>query len=399
MHRAHQAVILSAVRTPIGRFLGSLAAVSAVELGAAAARAAIGRSGIEAEEIGEAVVGNVLQAGLGQAPARQVALKAGMPATASALTVNMVCGSGLRSVMLASQSIRLNEASFVLAGGMESMSRAPHLLRDGRSGWKYGDAPLIDHLAYDGLRCSTEEWPMGKAADWTASHANLSRERLDAFSVESHRRAIAAREAGAFTPEIEPFEIPSRKGPTRVEHDEGPRPDSTLQSLAKLSPAFDPAGCTTAGNSSMMSDGAAMLVIGDEAEAMRRGLKPKARIIASAISGRPPKELFLAPADAIRRLLEVSGRGVGDIDLFELNEAFAAQALANIDDLGLDESRVNVHGGAIAIGHPIGASGARILVTLVHALERTNGRFGIASACLGGGNAVAMLIERIGDDR
>lgn len=388
--RARGPWILAACRTPIGRFLGALASQTAVELGVAAARAALERAGIEPASVDEAIVGNVLSAGLGQAPARQVALAAGMSATASALTVNMVCGSGLRAVMLGAGSIRSCESSLVLAGGMESMSNAPHLVRNCRSGWKLGDAVLLDHLMYDGLRCATEGWPMGQAAEYTARAAGLTRAAIDAYSVESHRRAVDAQQRGAFQGELMPVFVRGKKGETCVDVDEGPRADTSLESLARLAPSFEADGMVTAGNSSQLSDGAAMVVLSAEP-----GSAPLARVLAWATAGRAPRDLFFAPIDAVRRVLEKAELAIGDVDLFELNEAFAAQVIADIQALDLDPAKVNVHGGAVALGHPIGASGARVLVTLVHALRARGGRFGCAALCLGGGNAVAMLIERV----
>jgi acetyl-CoA C-acetyltransferase len=389
------ALILSACRTPIGRFLGGLTGRTAVELGVVAAREALQRSGAEPGAVDEVIVGNVLSAGLGQAPARQVALGAGIPATASALTVNMVCGSGLRAVMLAAQQVAAGDARLVLAGGIESMSNAPHLLRGGRLGWKLGDAPLIDHMMHDGLTCSTECWPMGMAAEHTATVSGLRREDLDAFALESHRRAVAAQQAGAFADEIVAVTVPGKKGETTVAADEGPRASSTAEALAQLTPSFTPEGVVTAGNASQLSDGAAMVVVAAEGSEAARGASPMARIVATAIAGRAPRELFLAPIDAIRRVLDRAGLRPDQIDLFEINEAFAAQAVADMRALELDPAKVNVHGGAIALGHPIGASGARVLTTLLFALRRHGGRYGCAALCLGGGNAVAMVVERL----
>ena len=389
-------VILSACRTPIGKYLGGLAGKTAVELGVAAAREAIARSGLGSAEVDEAVVGNVLPAGLGQAPARQVALGAGMPPTSSALTVNMVCGSGLRAVMLAAAAIRAGDARVVLAGGMESMSNAPHLLRGGRAGWKLGDRPLVDSMMHDGLTCSIEGWPMGHAAERTAAGAGLARADLDAFALESHRRAVEAQRSGAFAGEIVPVANPGRNGVVSlIAEDEGPRADASADRLAALAPSFRPDGVVTAGNASTLSDGAAMVVVASAEAARSAGIAPMARIVASAISGTEPRDLFLAPIGAVRAVLAKAGLGPGAIDLFEINEAFAAQLIACVRALEIDPARVNVHGGAIALGHTIGASGARVLVTLVHALRRRGERFGLAALCLGGGNAVAMVVERL----
>jgi acetyl-CoA C-acetyltransferase len=389
-------VILSACRTPIGRYLGGLSGLSAVALGAVAGREAISRAGVAAAEVHEAVVGNVLSAGLGQAPARQVALGAGMPAESSALTVNMVCGSGLRAVMLAAGSIRAGDAEVVLAGGMESMSNAPFLLRSGRSGWKIGDQTLVDSMLHDGLTCATEGWPMGAAAEHTARVCGLSRGELDRWALESQTRAAGARESGAFEAEIVPVAVPDKKGgSTTIRYDEGPRADASFEALAKLAPAFDPDGIVTAGNSSTLSDGAAMVLVASADRARREGWTPVARIVASAVSGTAPRDLFLAPVDAVTAVLRKAGLAGREIDLFEINEAFASQLLGCMSRLDLDPARVNVNGGAIALGHPIGASGARVLVTLIHALRRRGGRYGLATLCLGGGNAVAMVVESL----
>jgi acetyl-CoA C-acetyltransferase len=388
--------ILSACRTPVGRYLGGLSGRSAIDLGAVAAGAALQRAGIEPAQVDEAIIGNVLSAGLGQAPARQVALAANIPPSASALTVNMVCGSGLRAVMLASSAIRAGDAELILAGGVESMSNAPHLLRGARAGWKFGDRPLVDSMLHDGLTCAVEGWPMGEAAEETAVQCGLSRSDLDAFALESHRRAVAAQNAGAFDAEIVPMPIPGKKGTTTtLNSDEGPRADSTAESLARLNPSFREDGVVTAGNSSTLSDGAAMVVVGSSERARDLGVKPIARIVATAVSGLEPRNLFLAPIGAIRAVLSKAGLTPERIDLFEINEAFAAQLLGCVRGLEIDLAKVNVHGGAIALGHPIGASGARVLVTLLHALKRHEKRLGIASLCLGGGNAVAMVVERL----
>lgn len=389
-------LILSACRTPIGRFLGGLASKSAVELGVAAARGAIERAEVEPARIDEAVVGCVLPAGLGQAPARQVALGAGMPSSSSALTVNMVCGSGLRAVMLADQAIRAGASDLVLAGGMESMSNAPHLLAGARSGWKLGEKALVDSMLHDGLTCAVEGWPMGMAAERTAEACGLSRADLDAFAAESQRRAAAAIASGAFREEIVPVVLPGKKGSTTtIDADEGPRPETTAEALGRLSPAFKPDGIVTAGNASTLSDGAAMLVVASESAARSIGARPMARIVASATSGLDPRDLFLAPIGAIKKALARADLAPEAIDLYEINEAFAAQMLGCIRGLGLDPARVNIRGGAIALGHPIGASGARVLVTLLHALKDRGGRYGVAALCLGGGNAVAMIVERV----
>jgi acetyl-CoA C-acetyltransferase len=387
-------VILSACRTPIGRFLGALSALSAVELGVIAAREALARAEVAPSQVDETIVGNVLTAGLGQAPARQVALGAGLPATSSALTVNMVCGSGLRAAMLADAQIRAGEAEVILAGGIESMSNAPHLLRGGRLGWKAGNRELVDSMLHDGLTCAIEGWPMGMAAERTAEQVGLTRQDLDAFALESQRRAAAAQQAGAFDAEIAPVTIAGKRGDTVVKVDEGPRADTTAEGLARLTPSFRPDGVVTAGNASTLSDGAAMVVIASAEKARSLGRKPLARVVVSAVSGLDPRDLFLAPIGAMKAALKKANLAPTDIDLFEINEAFASQMLGCCRGLEIDLAKVNVHGGAIALGHPIGASGARVLVTLVHALQRRGARLGLAALCLGGGNAVAMIVER-----
>jgi acetyl-CoA C-acetyltransferase len=325
-----------------------------------------------------------------------VALGAGLSPGSGALTVNMVCGSGLRAVMLASSAIRAGEAELVLAGGMESMSQAPHLLRGGRGGWKIGNRELIDSLLHDGLTCAVEGWPMGEAAERTAQVCGLTRADLDACALESQRRAVAAQASGAFDAEIVPVPIAGKKGvATSIRSDEGVRAETGPEALAKLPPAFRPDGVVTAGNSSTLSDGAAMVVVASAARANQLGVRPIARILASAISGLEPRDLFLAPIGAVRAVLKKAGLAPGAIDLFEINEAFASQLIGCIRGLEIDPARVNLHGGAIALGHPIGASGARVLVTLLHALERRERRLGLAALCLGGGNSVAMIVERV----
>jgi acetyl-CoA C-acetyltransferase len=388
-------VILSACRTPIGRYLGNLAGHSAVELGVIAAKEALARARIDPGVVDETIVGCVLPVGLGQAPARQVALGSGIPATSSALTVNMVCGSGLRAVMLASAAIRAGDAELILAGGMESMSNAPHLLSGARGGWKLGDRPLVDSMLHDGLTCAIEGWPMGHAAEHTAQQGGLTRAELDAFALESHRRALAAQASSAFDAEIVPVPVAGKKGSVdTIKADEGPRAETTAEALAKLAPSFRADGIVTAGNASTLSDGAAMVAVTSEAKARELGCRPIARIVASAIAGTEPRDLFLAPIGAVRAVLKKANLGTADIDLFEINEAFAAQMLACTRALKLEPARVNVHGGAIALGHPIGASGARVLVTLLHAMQQRGARRGLAALCLGGGNAVAMIVER-----
>jgi acetyl-CoA C-acetyltransferase len=387
--------ILSAVRTPIGKYLGGLAEVPAPQLGAVAVAEALRRAQLPADRVDEVIMGNVLQAGVGQNPARQVALKAGLPDTIAAYTVNKVCGSGLKAVMLAAQAIRAGDAEIIVAGGMESMSRAPYLLVGARAGWKYGDQKVVDAMIHDGLWCAFEGWHMGAAAEHIAARCGVSRRAQDHFSAQSHQRAAAAWETGAFAAETVPVMVGSGPKAKNVTRDEAIRPDTTEAALAKLKPAFRDAGTVTAGNASMLSDGAAAVVVGSTRAAEQRGAKPLTRIIAYSTSGVAPKDIFIAPVYAVQRVLERCGLALNDIDLFELNEAFAAQMLACAGELKLDERRVNVNGGAIALGHPIGASGARVLVTLLYALQQRGLRRGLASLCLGGGNAVAMVVERV----
>jgi acetyl-CoA C-acetyltransferase len=394
-------VIVGAARTPIGRYLGALSSLSAPDLGAVAIREAVARSGVPAQEIQEVIMGNVLQGGVGQAPARQALIKAGIPSSVSAVTINKVCGSGLKAVMLAAQAIRAGDVQVAVAGGQESMSNAPHYVYGYRGGIKFGDQTLVDGMVRDGLWCSFCDVHMGSHAEYTATKAGVSRERQDGFAAESHRKAIAAQEAGKFRAETAIVEIPGRKGATIVDADEGPRRDATPDSLAKLRPAFPPKGgaggdlSVTAGNASTLNDGGAALVVTSEAYARSHGLTILGRIDAYATGATDPKDLFFAPVTAVRNLMAKDGVPIGAYDLIEANEAFASQALADGDALGWDWSRVNVNGGAIALGHPIGASGARLLVTLLHALaDRGLGR-GLATLCLGGGDAVALSVSRI----
>jgi acetyl-CoA C-acetyltransferase len=389
------AFILSAVRTPIGKYLGGLADVPAAQLGALAAAEALRRAQAPAERIDEVIIGNVLQAGLGQNPARQVALKAGLPDTIAAFTVNKVCGSGLKAAMLAAQAIRAGDANLLLAGGIESMSRAPYLLFGARAGWKYGDQKAVDAMIHDGLWCAFEDWHMGEAAEHIATKCGVSRAEQDRFSAQSHQRAAKAWEAGAFNAEVVPVTVGSGPKAKTVARDEGVRADTSPEALAKLRTSFRPDGTVTAGNSSMLSDGGAAVVVASGKAAEQLGVRPLARIIAYATSGIAPKDIFLAPVGAVRGVLQKAGLQLKDIDLFELNEAFAAQMLACGKELGLDENRVNVNGGAVALGHPIGASGTRVLVTLVHALQQRGAKRGLAALCLGGGNAVALVVERV----
>ena len=392
-----EAVILSAARTPIGRFQGALSSLPAPMLGALAVKAAVERAGIDPADVEEVLMGNVVQAGEGQAPARQAAIYGGVPVTVGATTINKVCGSGLKAAMGAAQAIRAGDADLFISGGFESMSRAPYLVT-GRSGeLKFGDAPLTDALLHDGLWDSFENWGMGMAAEFIGEEYEVTREAMDRLSLESHQKAVAAQESGKFNDEIVPVELTGRKGEkTIVDRDEGPRKDTTLETLAKLKPAFKEGGKVTAGNSSSMNDGAAAVVIASRAYAEKHGLRPLARVVGYAQAAVDPKFLFAAPAHAIPKLLNRIGWGLKDIDLVELNEAFAAQVLADgyaLSDQGWDWNKLNVNGGAIALGHPLGASGARLLTTLLYALHDRGLKRGIASLCLGGGEAVAMAIE------
>lgn len=388
------AFILSAARTPIGKYLGALADVPAVDLGATAASEALRRARVPVERVDEVIFGNVLQAGLGQNPARQVALKAGLPESIATYTVNKVCGSGLKAAMLAAQAIRAGDADVVLVGGIESMSRAPFLLFNARAGWKYGDQKVVDAMVHDGLWCAFENWHMGEAAEHIARRCSVSRSEQDRFAAQSQRRAAEAWAAGAFNDEVVAVMVGSGARAKTIDRDEGIRPDTTVEALARLKPSFHEDGTVTAGNASMLSDGGAALVVASSGAVERLSAQPMARIVAYATSGVHPKEIFIAPVLAVRQVLEKARLTLKDIDLFELNEAFAAQMLACGNELKLDESRVNVNGGAIALGHPIGASGARVLVTLLHAMQRRGAKRGLASLCLGGGNAVAMIVEK-----
>ena len=397
-------VIVSAARTPIGRFLGSLSALQAPELGAVAIKAALERAKVDANDIGEVIMGNVLQAGVGQAPARQAMLKAGVPAAVPAYTVNKVCGSGLQAVMLAAQAIRAGDEQLLVAGGLESMSNAPHLLFGLRNGIKFGAQTMQDALIKDGLWCAFYNRHMGGHAEYTAKKAGITRQRQDEFAYHSHMKAVAAIESGKFAAEIVKVEIAGKKGPTVVDTDESPRKDTTLEALAKLRPAFPgdapkdmkPEELTvTAGNAPGLNDGGAALVVASEDYAKAHGLPIIARITGYASGGGDPQELFFAPILAVQSLMKKTGAKIGDYDLIEANEAFASQALADGDGLNWDWSRVNVNGGAIALGHPIGSSGARILTTLLYALQDRGLRTGLATLCLGGGSAVALSVERV----
>jgi acetyl-CoA C-acetyltransferase len=385
--------ILSAARTPIGKFGGGLSTVPATELGATAIRAAVERAGITPESVDEALMGQVIQAGAGQAPARQAALKAGLPESVSATTINKVCGSGLKAVMLGAASIRGGDANVIVAGGMENMNLGPYLLPGARTGYRLGNQTLVDSTVHDGLWCSSCNVHMGMHAERVAAKHDVTREAQDEFALRSHQRALAAIDEGRFRDEIVPVQVPGRKGAvTTVETDENPRADTTLEALARLNPAFQPEGGTvTAGNAPGITDGAAALVLASD-EALN-GAQPMARITGYAQADVAPEWLFEAPIHGVQRLLEKLDVPLADFDLIEINEAFAAQVLADGNALGFDWDRVNVNGGAIALGHPIGASGARVLTTLLYELRRRGGRRGLATLCLGGGGAVALAVE------
>ncbi len=383
--------LISAARTPIGAFQGAYRSFSATDLGGVVVHAAIERAGLQNEQIEEVIMGNVIGAGVGQAPARQAALKAGLPTTIPAVTINKVCGSGLKAVMLADQAIRCGDAERIVAGGMENMSMAPHLTFALRGGVKLGDADLKDAMVLDGLTCAFESCHMGMHAEHIARKYNITREQQDAFAATSQQRAAQAQSADIFQDEIVPVTVKSRKGESLVNKDEGIRGDTTQEGLAGLRTVFDREGTVTAGNASTLSDGAAAVVV--TSESVAASAPWKFRILSSHTSGTDPQDLFIAPVEAIRGALKKSGLTAGDIDLFEINEAFASQMLACLNELELDRERVNIYGGGISLGHPIGASGARVLVTLLYALRRTGGQRGVASLCLGGGNAVAMVVE------
>jgi len=394
----NEAVIVSAVRTPVGKFQGSLQSFAAPRLGALVVREAVRRAGVEPGQPDECIMGCVLQAGLGQNPARQAAIYGGLSPEAGAFTVNQVCGSGLKAVALSAQAIQTGNAEIVVAGGMESMTNAPYLLPQARAGYRMGNGALVDAMVHDGLWEAYNGFHMGVGAEMIAAKFGISREEQDAFTAESHRRAATATAQGFFHGEILPVEIPpARKGApaTVFSTDEAIRPDTTAEILGRLKPAFQEGGTVTAGNAPGVSDGAAALVVTSAERARELGLKPLAVIRAQATSGGAPEWFGLAPIEAVRRVVAKAGWTLGEVGLFELNEAFSVQALAVISELGLDPAKVNVHGGAVALGHPIGASGARVLTTLLYAMERYGKTKGVAALCLGGGNAVALAIERV----
>jgi acetyl-CoA C-acetyltransferase len=387
-------VIVAAVRTPSGKFLGSLKSLQAPQLGAVAVREAVARAGVDPASVEECIMGNVLSAGVGQAPARQAALGGGLSNDVAALTINKVCGSGLKAVMLAAQGIALGDIDVAVAGGMESMSNAPYLLPRAREGLRMGDATLVDSMIYDGLFCAFEHCHMGMSGEHVADIYGVSRDDQDRYAAESHQKAARAAADGRFASELVPVQVPQSKGaPVVFDRDETIRPDSTVEVLKGLKPAFKKDGSVTAGNAPGVNDGASALVVMSEARATSLGAAPMARIAGYATSGLAPKLLLMTPVESIRKLLKRTGWRLEDVDLFEINEAFAAQMVAIIGELGIDPARVNVNGGAIALGHPIGASGARVLTTLLYAMKQNNAKRGIASLCLGGGNGVALAVE------
>jgi acetyl-CoA C-acetyltransferase len=388
------AVIVSAVRLPTGKFLGSLKDLQAPELGALVVREAVKRAGIDPAAVDECIMGNVVSAGAGQAPARQAALKGGLADHVAALTINKVCGSGLKAVMLAQQGIQTGDIDIAVAGGMESMSNCPYLLPRVREGLRMGNGTVIDSMIHDGLWCPFEGWHMGNAGECVADRYKISRDQQDAFAAESHQRAAAAQRDGKFKDEMLPVSIPQKKGDALVfAVDESVRPDTTAETLRTLKPAFKKDGSVTAGNAPPVNDGAAALVVMSADRASQLKLTPVARIVAQATSGLQPKMLLMTPVEATRKVLKKAHWKLEDVDLFELNEAFAVQAVAVGNELGLDMAKVNVNGGAVALGHPIGASGARVLTTLLYALKHRGGKRGIATLCLGGGNGVALGVE------
>jgi len=389
-------VIISAVRTPTGKFLGALKELPATQLGATVVREAVARAGVDPSIVEECIMGNVLSGGLGQNPARQAALNGGLSDNTAALSINKVCGSGLKAVMLAAQGIKAGDIEVAVAGGMESMSNSPYLLPGVREGLRMGDGTIVDTMVHDGLWCSFEQCHMGMTAEHVADKYGVSREAQDAYAAASQKKAAEAAAAGFFHDEIVPLEIPQKKGPAlRIDHDETIRVDSTVDVLKNLKPAFKKDGTVTAGNAPGVNDGASALVVMSEARASALKLTPMARIIGQATSGLAPKLVLMTPIESVRTLLKKVNWKLEDVDLFEINEAFAAQMVAIIKELGVDPLRVNVYGGAIALGHPIGASGARVLTTLLYAMKRRGARRGVASLCLGGGNGVALAVERI----
>jgi acetyl-CoA C-acetyltransferase len=395
MSTIKEAVIISATRTPVGKFLGALKGFKATDLGAIVVREAVKRAGVAAADVDEVIMGCVIQAGLGQNPARQAALRGGLPDTVSAVTVNKVCGSGLKAVMMAAQGVQLGDTEIVVAGGMESMSNAPYLLPKAREGYRLGHGTIVDSVINDGLWCAFDHQHMGCTGEVVSERFHVSRQEQDEYSLNSHRKAAAAIRSGKFRQEIVTVEIPQKKGvPVVFDTDEPVREDTSLESLGKLKPAFKEGGTVTAGNAPGMNDGASALVVSSAERARALGVEPLARIVGQATSGIEPKLVMMAPVEAIRKLLQKTGWALKDVDLIELNEAFAVQAVAITSELGLDPEKLNVNGGAVALGHAIGQSGSRILTTMLYEMKRRNAHRGIAALCLGGGNAVAMAVER-----
>jgi acetyl-CoA C-acetyltransferase len=390
-----EAVIIGAVRTPVGKFLGSLKGFKATELGAIVVRESVKRAGLNPEEVDEVIMGCVIQAGLGQNPARQAALYGGLPNTVSAVTINKVCGSGLKAVMMAAQGIQLGDTDMVIAGGMESMSNAPYLLPKAREGYRLGNGALVDSMINDGLWCAFDDQHMGCTGEVVSERFHVSRAEQDEYALQSHQKAAAAIKAGRFKDEIVPVEIPQKKGAAIIfDTDETVREDTSLEVLGKLKPAFKEGGTVTAGNAPGVNDGASAVVVTSAERAKSLGVEPMARIVAQATSGTEPKLVMMAPVEAIRRVLKKAGWSTGDVDLIELNEAFAVQAVAITRELSLDAERVNVNGGAVALGHAIGQSGSRLLTTMLYEMRRRDAHRGVVSLCLGGGNAVALAVER-----
>jgi acetyl-CoA C-acetyltransferase len=395
MAERREAVIISAARTPTGKFLGSLKGLTATQLGALVVRESVRRAGVEPGDVDEVIMGCVVQAGLGQNPARQAALHGGIPFGVSAVTINKVCGSGLKSVMMAAQGIQLGDSEIVVAGGMESMSNAPYLLKQAREGLRMGDGKLVDSMINDGLWCAFENYHMGNTGEVVAERYGVTREEQDEYALNSHRKAAAAIKAGKFRDEILPVEIPQKKGAALVfDTDESVREDTSLEALAKLRPAFKEGGTVTAGNAPGVNDGASALVVTSEERARQLGVEPLARVAAQATSGIQPELVMMAPVEAIRKVVRKAGWSLNEVDLIELNEAFSVQAIAIMRELELDPSKVNVNGGAVALGHAIGQSGSRLLTTMLYEMKRRDARRGLAALCLGGGNAVALAVER-----
>jgi acetyl-CoA C-acetyltransferase len=395
MSEIKQAVIISAVRTPVGKLLGALKSFKATDLGAIVVREAVKRAGVKPEEVDEVIMGCVIQAGLGQNPARQAALRGGLPDTVSAVTVNKVCGSGLKAVMMAAQGVQLGDTEVVVAGGMESMSNAPYLLPKAREGYRLGNGTILDSIIQDGLWCAFDDQHMGCTGEVVSERFHVSRAEQDEYALNSHRKAAAAIKAGKFKDEIVPVEIVQKKGsPIIVDTDEPVREDTSIEGLSKLKPAFKEGGTVTAGNAPGVNDGASAVVVTSEERARSLGVEPLARIVAQATSGTEPKLVMMAPVEAIKKLIKKTGWSLNEVDLIELNEAFSVQAVAITRELNLDPQKINVNGGAVALGHAIGQSGSRILTTMLYELKRRNAHRGIAALCLGGGNAVALAVER-----